>query len=220
MNPQPYALQSAAAALQHSTRRHFFGQCGVGLGSVALNHLLSADVHGALPVDAAHPMAARAADFAPKAKRVIYLFMAGGPSQLELFEDKPKLREFSGQKPPPALMAGKRFAFLKGNETLLGTQRKFAQYGQSGMELSELLPHHRKIVDDVCWLRGMTTDVFNHGPAKLFMNPGFQAPGRPAFGAWATYGLGSISEDLPGFVVLASGPRGCCCVYLMARPGQ
>ncbi len=99
-----------SAALRQSTRRHFFGQCAVGLGSVALNQLLSADV----PLDAAHPMAARVADFAPKAKRVIYLFMAGGPSQLDLFEDKPKLRDFSGQKPPPALMAGKRFAFLKG----------------------------------------------------------------------------------------------------------
>ncbi|MGV3664162.1 MAG: DUF1501 domain-containing protein [Prosthecobacter sp.] len=202
MNTDP--MHSAAAALQHSTRRHFFGQCAVGLGTVALNQLLNADV----PVDAEHPMAARVAEFAPKAKRVIYLFMAGGPSQLDLFDDKPKLREFSGQKPPPALMAGKRFAFLKGNETLLGTTRKFARYGQCGMELSELLPHHRKIVDDVCWLRGMTTDVFNHGPAKLFMNTGFQAPGRPSFGAWATYGLGSVSEDLPGFVVLQSGPRG------------
>jgi hypothetical protein len=103
---------------------------------------------------------------------------------------------------------GKRFAFLKGNETLLGTQRKFAPAGQCGMELSELLPHHAKIADEVCWLRGMTTDVFNHGPAKLFMNTGFQAPGRPAMGAWVTYGLGSESRDLPGFVVLQSGPRG------------
>ncbi|MEA3208772.1 MAG: hypothetical protein QOE70_1829 [Chthoniobacter sp.] len=197
-----------STALQRTTRRHFFGQCAVGLGSIALQQLLSTDGRAAINVDAAHPMAERAPHFAPKAKRVIYLFMAGGPSQLDLFEDKPKLRELSGQKPPPALMEGKRFAFLKGNETLLGTARKFDRYGNSGMELSELLPHHRKIVDDVCWLRGMTTDVFNHGPAKLFMNTGFQAPGRPAFGSWATYGLGSVSQDLPGFFVLQSGPRG------------
>jgi hypothetical protein len=197
-----------SAALRHITRRHFFGDCAVGLGAIALNQLLSADGRAAVKVDSANPMSARMPHFAPKAKRVIYLFMAGGPSQLDLFEDKPKLREFSGQAPPPALMAGKRFAFLKGNETLLGTTRKFARYGNCGMELSELLPHHRKIVDEVCWLRGMTTDVFNHGPAKLFMNTGFQAPGRPSFGAWATYGLGSESRDLPGFVVLQSGPRG------------
>ncbi len=200
------ALESAA--LHHITRRHFFGDCALGLGAIALHQLLSADGRAAGKVDAANPMRARVAHFAPKAKRVIYLFMAGGPSQLDLFEDKPKLREFSGQAPPPALMAGKRFAFLKGNETLLGTARKFERYGQCGMELSELLPHHRKIVDEVCWLRGMTTDVFNHGPAKLFMNTGFQAPGRPSFGSWATYGLGSESRDLPGFVVLQSGPRG------------
>jgi uncharacterized protein DUF1501 len=202
----PHELESAA--LRQTTRRHFFGQCAVGLGAIALNQLLNSDARAAVNFDAANPMAERAPHFAPKAKRVIYLFMAGGPSQLDLFEDKPKLRELSGQKPPPALMAGKRFAFLKGNETLLGTPRTFGRYGQSGMELSELLPHHRKIVDEVCWLRGMTTDVFNHGPAKLFMNTGFQAPGRPALGSWATYGLGSASRDLPGFVVLQSGPRG------------
>ena len=198
--------------LQDETRRHFFGQCAVGLGSIALNCLLSNDGLSATQqravVDPTNPMAPRKPPLPAKAKRVIYLFMAGAPSQLELFSDKPKLRELSGQPPPPSLMKGKRFAFLKGNETLLGTKRKFARYGQSGMSLSELLPHHRKIVDEVCWLRGMSTDVFNHGPAKLFMNTGFQIPGRPAFGAWATYGLGSEATDLPGFVVLQSGRRG------------
>jgi len=198
--------------LQDSTRRHFFGQCAVGLGSIALNALLARDGLSAEPqrpqIDPTNPMAARKSPLPAKAKRVIYLFMAGAPSQLELFSDKPKLRELTGQAPPPSLMKGRRFAFLKGNETLLGTKRKFAQYGQSGMALSELLPHHRKIVDEVCWLRGMSTDVFNHGPAKLFMNSGFQIPGRPSFGAWVTYGLGSESKDLPGFVVLQSGRRG------------
>ncbi|MCI0389210.1 MAG: DUF1501 domain-containing protein [Acidobacteria bacterium] len=195
--------------LQETTRRHFFGQCAVGLGSIALNWLLAREGFGApQSPQLANPLAPRKPPQPARAKRVIYLFMAGGPSQLELFEDKPKLRELHGQKPPESLVKGRRFAFLKGNETLLGSKRKFAQYGQSGMWLSELLPFHRKIVDEVCWLRGMSTDVFNHGPAKLFMNSGFQAPGRPAFGAWVTYGLGCESSDLPGFVVLQSGPRG------------
>jgi hypothetical protein len=197
--------------LQDATRRHFFGQCAVGLGTIALDCLLARDGLSATQrpqIDPAKPMAPRKPPQPAKAKRVIYLFMAGAPSQLELFEDKPKLRELNGQPPPPSLMKGKRFAFLKGNETLMGTRRKFAQYGQTGTTLSELLPHHQKIVDEVTWLRGMSTDVFNHGPAKLFMNTGFQIPGRPAFGAWVTYGLGSESQDLPGFVVLQSGRRG------------
>ena len=143
-------------------------------------------------IDPADPsFAPRPSPLPAKVKNVIYLFMAGGPSQLELFDYKPKLVELSGKTPPKSMMDGRRFAFLKGNETLLGTTRKFGRYGQCGMTLSELIPHHRKIVDDVCWLRGMTTDVFNHGPAKLFMNTGFQAPGRPSMGSWVTYGLGS-----------------------------
>jgi Protein of unknown function (DUF1501) len=197
--------------LQDATRRHFFGQCAVGLGSIALNCLLARDGWSAPQrpkIDPANPMAPRKSPLPAKAKRVIYLFMAGAPSQLELFSDKAKLRELTGQSPPPSLLKGRRFAFLKGNEKLLGTKRQFSRCGQSGMTLSELLPHHHKIVDEVCWLRGMSTDVFNHGPAKLFMNTGFQIPGRPAFGGWVTYGLGSESADLPGFVVLQSGRRG------------
>lgn len=194
---------------RHETRRHFLGQCGLGLGSIALQSLLQNDGYAApIRLDPANAMLPRSAPQDTRVKRVIYLFMAGGPSQLELFEDKPKLRELSGQTPPPSLLSGKRFAFLKGNETLLGNTRKFGTYGDCRMPLSELLPYHRQIVDDVCWLRGMTTDVFNHGPAKLFMNTGFQAPGRPSFGSWVTYGLGSEARDLPGFVVLQSGPRG------------
>ncbi|MEY4166662.1 MAG: hypothetical protein RIR52_486 [Acidobacteriota bacterium] len=203
--------QDEQESLREVTRRHFFGQCAVGLGTIALNALL-ADDGKAEPqrpqVDPARPMAARRPPLKAKAKRVIYLFMAGAPSQLELFSDKPRLRELTGQPPPESLMKGRRFAFLKGNERLLGTRRSFAQYGQCGMTLSELLPHHRKIVDEVTWLRGMSTDVFNHGPAKLFMNTGFQIPGRPSFGSWVTYGLGSENADLPGFVVLQSGRRG------------
>jgi hypothetical protein len=192
------------------TRRYFLNQCGLGLGAISLNCLLAQEGRGAdkVKLDEANPLDPREPHFPPRAKRVIYLFMAGGPSHLELFDYKPKLGELTGQKPPQSLMQGKRFAFLKGNETLLGPTRKFERYGQCGMTLSELLPHHRGIVDEVCWLQGMTTDVFNHGPAKLFMNTGFQVPGRPGMGAWVTYGLGSPSRDLPGFVVLQSGPRG------------
>ncbi len=204
----PHEIESAL--LRDSTRRHFFGSCGVGLGTIALNQMLAGDAAAKhVPaIDPASPMAARKPPLPARAKNVIYLFMAGAPSQLELFEHKPKLNELNGKTPPPSLMQGKRFAFLKGNETLLGNTRKFARHGGCGMDLSELFPHHRKIVDEVTWLRGMTTDVFNHGPAKLFMNTGFQAPGRPSMGSWVTYGLGSESADLPGFVVLQSGSRG------------
>jgi hypothetical protein len=186
-------------------RRHFLRDCRIGLGGVALAHLLQRDAAAA---NIASSMTPRAGQFPGRAKNVIFLFMAGGPSQLELFEDKPELRRLSGQAPPQSLVEGRRFAFLKPDATLLGSSRKFARYGECGMELSELLPHHRSIVDEVCWLRGVSTDVFNHGPAKLFMNCGFQAPGRPSLGSWVTYGLGSESDSLPGFVVLQSGPRG------------
>ena len=196
--------------LRQVTRRHFFQDCGVGIGAIALNWLIRSEAAAATSAQATRsgPLAPRRPHHGAKAKNVIFLFMAGGPSQLDLFDHKPKLRELHGQAPPQSLLDGKRFAFLKGNETLLGTPRKFEQVGECGVTLSELLPWHRQIADKVCWLQGMTTDVFNHGPAKLFMNTGFQAPGRPAIGAWATYGLGSESQDLPGFVVLQSGPRG------------
>ncbi|MFM8286296.1 MAG: DUF1501 domain-containing protein, partial [Planctomycetaceae bacterium] len=144
----------------------------------------------------------------PRVRNIIYLFMAGGPSQLELFGDKPALREYDGQAPPDSLTEGRRFAFLKPDAKLLGTRRKFARHGACGMELSDLLPHHQRVVDKLCWLRGVRTDVFNHGPAKLFMNSGFQAPGRPSLGSWASWGLGSESQELPAYVVLQSGPRG------------
>ncbi len=188
-------------------RRQFLQQGGLSLGSVALSQLLARESAGAAST-IERAMAPRDGHFPAKVKNVIFLFMAGGPSQLELFEPKPLLNEYHNQAPPESLTKGRRFAFLKPDAKLLGSNRKFAQYGECGMDLSELLPHHRKIVDDVCWLRGVATDVFNHGPAKLFMNCGFQAPGRPSMGSWATYGLGSESDELPGFVVLQSGPRG------------
>lgn len=196
----------AEALSRQISRRYFLRECQVGLGGIALASLLEQDAVAAS--SAASPMAARAGHFAARAKNVIFLFMAGGPSQLELFEDKPLLRQHNGNPPPASFTEGRRFAFLKPDAKLLGSAETFQQYGECGMSLSTLIPHHRKIVDDVCWLRGVTTDVFNHGPAKMFMNSGAQNPGRPSLGAWLTYGLGSECQNLPGFVVLQSGPRG------------
>jgi hypothetical protein len=197
-----------------TTRRHFFQQCRVGLGAIALHQLLMDDASScrALATATAQelaPLAPRAGHFAPRAKQVIYLFMAGGPSQFELFDYKPKLRELDGEPAPDSFFPkDKSFAFIGKGAKLLGTRREFRRYGNCGMELSELLPRLGTVADEICWLKGMQTDVFNHGPAKLFMNTGFQVPGRPSMGAWLTYGLGSESQELPGFVVLQSGPRG------------
>ena len=165
--------------LKEQTRKHFFGNCGVGLGSLALNQMMGtySEAKHVPKIDPSNPMSSRKAPLEAKVKNVIYLFMAGAPSHLELFDYKPKLNELNGQVPPPSLLKGKRFAFLKGNEKLLGSTRKFQRHGQCGMTVGETMPHISKIVDEVTWLKGMTTDVFNHGPAKLFMNTGFQAPG-------------------------------------------
>ncbi len=189
---------------QMCTRRRFIHQCGLGLGAMALSQIMTGKTLRAMgsrrPLPRPH--------HPPRAKSVIFMFMAGGPSQLDLLVDKPKLRALHGKLPPKEYMEGKRFAFLKGTETLLASPRKFSRHGECGQELSDLLPSHRTIVDDVCWLHGMTTDVFNHGPAKIFVNSGSPRPGRPSMGSWVTYGLGSEAENLPGFVVLQSGPRG------------
>ncbi|MEM7234438.1 MAG: DUF1501 domain-containing protein [Planctomycetota bacterium] len=188
--------------LREETRREFFSNAGLSVGALGLASLLAdRPAHADKSLS---PMAPRTLHHPARARSVIYLFMAGGPSQLELFEDKPLLRKLSGQKPPASFMKGKRFAFLKGNETLLGPSQKLRRYGQSGAMLSDLLPYHREIVDDVCFVRGMQTDVFNHGPAKLFVQTGAPAPGRPSMGSWVTYGIGSESESLPGFVVLVT----------------
>jgi len=193
------------AAGRDITRRHFLRDCQVGLGGMALAALLAND---AAANSNASPMAPRPGQFAGRAKNVIFLFMAGGPSQLEMFDDKPLLKKYGGDVPPESFTQGRRFAFLKPDAKLLGSVETFDRYGACGMSLSTLLPCHQQIVDDVCWLRGMSTDVFNHGPAKFFMNSGSQNPGRPSLGSWVTYGLGSESANLPGFVVLQSGPRG------------
>jgi hypothetical protein len=193
------------------TRRHFFHDCRVGLGAMALSSLLAKECV-ASPATNQPPgyiPGSRGLHHTPKAKAVIFLFMAGGPSQFELFTPKPALQELNGQVIPPSYVEGKRFAFIKQDAKLLGTKRQFAKYGECGADVSNLLPCFSQIVDDVTIVRSMKTDVFNHGPAKLFVNTGSpQFMGRPSMGAWVTYGIGSESQNLPGFVVLQSGPRG------------
>jgi hypothetical protein len=192
--------------LLYTTRRHFFSRCALGLGSIALGSLLNSPRAAGL----ANPMALKRPHFRPRAKNIIYLFMAGGPSQLELFDYKPKLIELNGQPIPDSYIEGKRFAFMGSSHgtKLLGSRRAFRRYGESGMWVSEMFPHTAQIVDDVSFVMSCATNLFNHAPAKLFMNTGSGIFGRPSMGSWVTYGLGSESQDLPGFVVLQSGPRG------------
>ena len=213
MKQRPNSInQSFENELLHAlTRRHFFGRCALGLGSIALGSLLNdRRAFAAEPTHLANPMAPKRPMFAPRAKNIIYLFMAGGPSQLDLFDYKPKLAELNGQPIPQSYIEGKRFAFMDSSHgtKLLGTRREFKRHGQSGMWVSDLFPHTATIVDDATFVTTCASNLFNHAPAKLFMNTGSGQFGRPSMGAWVTYGLGSESQDLPGFVVLQSGPRG------------
>lgn len=187
------------------TRRHFVRNGILGLGAMALGSLLGCGGKESSMLSLANPMAARAAQFAPKAKRVIFLHMAGAPSQLELFDYKPELHKLDGQDCPESFLAGKRFAFIEGVPKMLGPQTRFARYGQSGAYVSELFPHFSEVVDEVAFLKAVHTDEFNHAPAQLFMHTGFPRQGRPSMGAWVSYGLGSENANLPGFVVLVSG---------------
>lgn len=182
-------------------RRWFLRDCGVGLGGMALASLLSRE---SAATAATKSLAPRTAHFAAKAKRVIYLFMAGAPSHLDLFDYKPKLVNLSGTLPPPSVLAGYRSAFINPNSALLGTKFKFAKHGKSGAELSELLPNLAKMADDICIVRSMNTDAVNHAPAQILMNTGSQQFGRPSLGSWTLYGLGCETENLPGYVVLSS----------------
>src|SRR6266436_1514680 len=194
---------------QQITRRWFFRECGVGLGAIALSTLLGETFAGAASkISGANTLAPKQPHFAPKAKRVIFLFMAGAPSHLELFDYKPQLAKFDGTLPPPELLKGYRAAFINPNSKLLGPKFKFAKYGQSGAELSELLPHLAKVADDIAIVKSMVTDAFNHAPGQLLMNTGTMQFGRPSMGAWVLYGLGSETKDLPGFVVFSSGSKG------------
>ncbi len=184
--------------MQGVTRRQFLGWCNAGIGAMALNGLF------APPASAAGALAGLP-HIAPTAKRVIYLHMAGSPPQQDLLDYKPLLNKLDGQPCPDELMAKERFAFIKGHPKILGSPHKFEQHGQSGAWVSNILPHFAEIVDDVTIVNSMFTDQFNHAPAQLFLYTGSALPGRPAMGSWATYGLGSENEDLPGFVVLVSG---------------
>ncbi len=192
------------------TRRWFFGQCGVGLGSMALGSLLGEALAPEARAGLAgqNPLAARPPQYPAKAKRVIYLFQAGAPSHLDLFDYKPQLEKFNGALPPAELLKDYRAAFINPSSTLLAPKFKFAKYGKSGAEMSELLPHLSEVADDIAIVRSMKTDAFNHAPAQIFMNTGSTQFGRPSMGAWTTYGLGSESQDLPGYVVFSTGQKG------------
>ena len=188
-------------------RRWFLQQCQVGLGAMALSQ-----IGGNLAVGdfspSLNPLAPKRPHFPGKVKRVIYLFMAGAPSQLELFDNKPELAKRDGQKPPAELIEGYRAAFIEPDAALMGPKFRFAKHGESGAELSELLPHMAEVVDDIAIVRSMKTDAFNHAPGQILMSTGSQQFGRPSLGAWTTYGLGSESEDLPAFVVFSTGSKG------------
>jgi uncharacterized protein (DUF1501 family) len=159
----------------------------------------------AVAADSTNPTAPKPTHFPPTAKRVIYLFMAGAPSQLELFDHKPKLAELEGKPIPPEVIKGQRYAFIQPDAAVLGPRFKFAKHGECGAEVSEVLPHLSKVVDDIAIVRSVHTDLFNHSPAQLFVNTGSGIPGRPSMGSWLSYGIGSDADDLPSFVVLESG---------------
>ena len=186
------------------TRRHFLRDCGVGVGKIALATLLAnaASARGAV---APHPLAPKQPHFPAKAKRVVHLFMAGAPSQLELFDFKPELAKLEGKPLPPSVIGGQRYAFIRPDAAVLGPRFKFSRYGQSGVELGEPLPHLGKIVDEIALVKSVKTDQFNHAPAQLFFNTGFGVPVRPSLGSWVLYGLGAESQELPAFVVMSTG---------------
>lgn len=195
--------------LEHVTRRHFLSQCTTGLGAMWLAGMTgrSWGGSGVLKKDPANPLAPDIPHFAPKAKRVIYLHMAGAPSQHELFDYKPELKRLHGQDCPKEFLEGKQFAFIQGVPKMLGPQYEFKRHGESGAWVSDRLPHFTQVVDDVCFIKSMYTDQFNHGPAQLMLHTGSQNLGAPSIGSWATYGLGTENQNLPGYIVLTSGGK-------------
>lgn len=191
------------------TRRQFLGQCRIGIGSIALGSMLGSIVNKAYasPTDSFNPLHSRSPMFAPKIKRVIYLHMAGSPPQQDLFDYKPSLEPLNGQPCPDSLLQNERFAFIKGHPKILASPYKFKQHGEGGAWISELMPHLADVADELLIVRSMHTDEFNHAPAQLFLYTGAPRLGRPSMGSWITYGLGSESDNLPGFVVLVSGNK-------------
>lgn len=191
-----------AARARLLSRRWFFGDCGIGLAGIAAGALAAREASGGIAPPS--PLAVKEPHYAPKAKRVVYMFQAGAPSHLELFDPKPELAKHDGKLPPADLLKGYRAAFINPNSALLGPKYKFQPYGKAGIEMSELVPHLGGIADEICLVRSMQTDAVNHAPAQILMNTGSQQFGRPSFGSWSLYGLGSEAENLPGFVVLTS----------------
>ena len=195
-------MNPALEQIQLNTRRHFLKNCGVGLGAGALAQILSPDAFGLKAPE--NPLLPRKSHFSSKAKRVIYIHLTGSPPHLDLWDYKPELVKRTDQECPDEFIKGKQFAFTSGTPKLMGTPRTFSQYGKSGMWMSDAIPHLHQHADDLCVIKSMHTDQFNHAPAELFVHTGFPQPGRPSFGAWTTYGLGSENQDLPGYVVLIS----------------
>ncbi len=212
MQPATSFIQSQPAL--NLARRRFLVQGLGGAGAFALSSLLDSDGISAGEKTADKPSAhdptlPRSPHFAPTAKRIIYIYLEGGPSQMDLFDPKPELNRLHGQPLPESKLENVKFAFLKKESaTLMGTPRKFSRYGECGMELSDLLPNIGSCADDLCLIRSMHTDQFNHLPGQLMMNCGSPIAGRPSLGSWLAYGLGSESRDLPAFVSLVTVGRG------------
>lgn len=201
--------QTVQDQINRITRRHFFGQCGVGVGKIALASLLAGELgrpsRGATASAIPNPMAIKPSLYAPKAKAVIHLFMAGAPSQLDLFDYKPALVAYEGKSIPPSIINGQRYAFIRSDAAVLGPRFMFVKQGQCGAQIADVLPHLGKIVDEICIIKSVKTDQFNHAPAQIFFNTGFSQPGRPSIGSWVTYGLGAEASNLPAFVVMSTG---------------
>ncbi len=181
------------------SRRWFLKECGLGLGGIAL---------ASLEAQAANPMAPKQSHFPGKAKNVIFLYMGGAPSHLDLFDNKPELARLDGSKPPAELLKNYQSAFISPDNNLLGPKFKFKKYGQAGTEMAEILPHIGSVADDICVIRSMHTEAFNHAPAQILLSTGSQQFGRPSLGSWVTYGLGCETDNLPAFVVMSSGSKG------------
>jgi hypothetical protein len=187
------------------SRRWFLRDCGLSLGSVALTTLLG---RAATTAPLENPLAPKPPHHPPRAKNVIFLFMGGAPSHLDLFDRKPELIRMDGTNPPPELLEGYQSAFIRPENKLLGSKFGFTKYGKCGMEMAEILPHIGSCADEITLIRSMCTDAFNHAPAQLLMSTGSQQFGRPSLGSWTTYGLGSENANLPAFVVMSSGAKG------------
>lgn len=216
MDPLEKLIQEKISKeIEINTRRHFIKECIAGVGGMALGSMfLSCNIFASdssnkiqLSERDINPLASLAPPFPPRVKSVIYLHMAGAPSQLEMFDYKPTLHKLNNKPCPESLLKGRKFAFIRGVPKLLGPQANFSQVGESGNWVSDYLPHFKKVIDEVAFLKAVQTDQFNHGPAQLFMHTGSPRLGRPSIGSWVTYGLGSENQNLPGFVVLTSGGK-------------